>query len=73
MLTWNEIVNKYPDQWVALSNCEMDGPYVKRAIVEIGCLYEEMGKAMIMLNKAGKICRWERTKELEGGALCLME
>jgi len=24
-LSWDEIVEKYPDRWVALTDCDMDG------------------------------------------------
>ena len=35
-MTWEEIVDKYPDQWVGLSQVEWDGnaPNVQSAIVE---------------------------------------
>lgn len=32
-LTWNEIVSKYPDKWVGLTEVEWNGADVKSAIV----------------------------------------
>ena len=33
-MTWDEIVRKYPDQWVGLTDVERDGASVKTAVVK---------------------------------------
>ena len=33
-MTWKEIVEKYPDQWVGLTDVERDGASVRSAVVK---------------------------------------
>ena len=32
-MTWNEMVKKYPDQWVVVEDAEMNGPDILSGIV----------------------------------------
>ena len=34
-MKWDEIVEKYPDRWVALSDYEKDGPYIPMRTVRV--------------------------------------
>lgn len=33
-MTWDEIVHRYPDRWVAISDAEMDWPDIISGVVE---------------------------------------
>ena len=58
---WNDIVEKYPDRWVALSDCEMDGSQVISGVVQFACTEEERFSVTDELTKQGISFRWRRT------------
>ena len=70
-LTWQEIVEKYPDRWVALSDCEMDGSQIISGVVQAVCIEEERYSITIKLAEQNISFRWRRTTFLEGvNVLC---
>lgn len=58
---WNDIVEKYPDRWVALSDCEMDGSQVISGVVQAICTEGERYSTTIRLTKQNISFRWRRT------------
>ena len=66
MMTWEEIRQKYPDRWVALTNYKKQGPRIIEAVPVRVCREKEMFDAEMELKKQGIDFQWRRTTELEG-------
>ena len=60
-LSWDEMVIKYPDQWIAVKNAEMDGADIVSGEVVIALYDREMRKYRIGKRKTGLVFR--RTSE----------
>ena len=72
-MKWDEIVEKYPDRWVALSDYEKDGPYILEGVLLAVCREPEMLDAERDLKGRGISHIWRRTTDLEGAnAICVM-
>lgn len=72
-MTWEEIVKKYPDRWVALTDCKMDGPDIIEGLVLCVCEEKDMDSAEIEIMNNKIPFMWERTTELEGFlGVCIM-
>lgn len=68
-LTWNEIVNKYPDMWVVLTDVEYrnnDMVNVISAVVICGVSDEDYPKKRVEFMQAGKNYEYERTSDTRG-------
>ena len=64
--TWNEIVEAYPDRWVALSDYSMDGPNVIDGSVCAVCTDpERFEKEKELVGKKIRFV-WRRTTDIEG-------
>ena len=73
LMTWNEIKNKYPDRWVAISNYKKDGPRILEGIPVSVCEEEDMYDAELSLKEQGISFVWRRTSDLEGAnVICLV-
>ena len=69
-LTWKEVVEKYPNRWVALSDYDMTDINNVSGIVEAVCRDTEIGRKDIEIRNRGiKKLYWSRTTGLPGGAL----
>ena len=66
MMTWEEIRQKYPDRWVALTNYKKQGPRIIEAVPVRVCREKEMFDTEMELDKEGIDFLWRRTTELEG-------
>ena len=68
-LAWAQIREKYPDQWVALTDVEYldnDGVNVKSAIVICGMADEEYVAQRLKFMREGKAYEYERTEDTRG-------
>lgn len=65
-LSWDKIVEKYPDRWVALTDCDMDGVSVLAAKVCAVCQDRDRLDEEIMLMEAKITFEWRRTTDIEG-------
>ena len=65
-ISWSEIVEKYPDRWVALTDCEKKGSRVLAAVPIRVCEEKDMYDTELELNEKGISFIWRRTTELEG-------
>lgn len=65
-LSWNEIVEKYPDRWVALTECDMDGVSVLAGKVCAVCRDRDRLSEEIKLIDARITFEWRRTTDIEG-------
>ncbi len=64
--TWDEIVEAYPDRWVALTDCIMEGPIVLTAVVSAVCEDKDRLDEEKKLDAQGIRFIWRRTTDLEG-------
>ena len=62
---WNDIVEKYPDRWVTLSDCEMNGSQVISGVVKAVCTEEERFSVTDELTKQGISFRWRHTTPVD--------
>ncbi len=65
-MKWDEIVEKYPDRWVALSDYKKDGPYILEAVPVAVCIDTDRYETELSLREKGVSHIWRRTTELEG-------
>ncbi len=65
-MKWDEIVEKYPNRWVALSDCKKDGPYILEGVLLAVCKEPERYDTELALEEKGIPFIWRRTTELEG-------
>lgn len=65
-LTWREIVMKYPDRWVAISDYVMTGAELQEGVLQAVCEDTDIGTELPRLKKLGKKIYWKRTTNLEG-------
>lgn len=63
-----EVVEKYPDRWGAMSECEMDGPRIKSGKLEVVCTETECYEWTVKLAEKGIPFEWRRTTWVEGKA-----
>ena len=64
-MTWEEMVEKYPDMWVSIRDAEMDGPDVVAGMLDSAISDEEIGDYEADHWGDGLICR----RTTEGGWL----
>jgi len=69
-LKWDEIVKKYPDQWVAVKDYDAWGPDIFSGVVCAHCKDEDCTQEEKKLLEQGIAFRWARTADL-GGACVL--
>lgn len=65
-LTWEEIVERYPDRWVGLRDCVMDGADIVSAVVECVCTDDEQDAKICEYARAKIGLTWDRTTEVGG-------
>ena len=66
-LAWDEIIEKYPNSWVALTDAKMDGPIIITAIVTAVCKNNrERLEHEKRLESQNIIFIWKKTTEAEG-------
>ena len=65
-LSWDEIVERYPDRWVALTECDMDGVSVLADKVCAVCRDKDRLDEEIRLVNAKVMFEWRRTTDIEG-------
>lgn len=64
--SWKEIVKEYPDKWVALSDCSMEGIRIIKAVVVAICSDQErLGTEKQLVEKNIRFV-WRRTTDIEG-------
>lgn len=64
--SWKEIVREYPDKWVALSDCSMEGFRIIKAVVVAICSDQERLNTEKQLIKDNIRFIWRRTTDIEG-------
>lgn len=62
-LTWQEIVDKYPDKWVALSDVEFDNTEVKSGVVKASCTDSEVASLFMEFKSKGINYYWIRATD----------
>lgn len=65
-ITWEEMVKRYPDQWVVLEDAEMDGSTILSGIVVNVCTDDEIDSYFLETFKEGKRYIKERTTDMRG-------
>ena len=66
-LTWDKIVEEYPESWVALTDAQMDGHIIITAVVSAVCkTNKERSESERRLMSENKIFTWRKTTEAEG-------
>ena len=65
-LTWEEIVKKYPEQWVVLDDVKKDGATILSGIVVNVCSDENIDSYFFDAVKSGKRYTKRRTSEMRG-------
>lgn len=65
--TWEELVAKFPNRWVAISDYVISGAELKEGILQAVCEDADMGASMTRLKETGKKIYWKRTTNLRGG------
>lgn len=65
-LTWDEIVEAYPDRWVALVDCDRVDAIVHSGIPIKACDDRERYKSEMELRSQGIKAFWIRTTDVEG-------
>lgn len=65
-MTWKEIQEKYPDRWVALTECDMDGVSILAGKVCAVCKDSDRLSEEIKLMDARITFEWRRTTDIEG-------
>lgn len=65
-LSWDEIIEKYPNRWVALADYETRGSVILAGIPIRVCREKEMYDTELELDKEGIKFMWARTTEVEG-------
>lgn len=60
-MTWNEMVDKYPDMWVAVKDAQMDGPDIVSGIVVAVLSDIDVGQFRIKNKRKGLV--FSRTTE----------
>lgn len=72
-MKWDEIVEKYPDRWVALSDYKKDGPYILEGVLQAVCIDTDRYETELSLREKGISHIWRRTTELEGAnTICII-
>ena len=66
-LSWDDIIEQFPDSWVALTDAQMDGPVIITAIVAAVCKNNrERSECEERLISERVIFIWRKTTESEG-------
>ena len=68
-LTWDQIHDRYPNQWVALTDVEYlddDGINIKSAVVVCAMSDEDYVGQRLKFMKEGKSYEYERTEDTRG-------
>lgn len=68
-LTWKQIQEKYPDQWVALVDVKYlddDGCNVESAVVVCAMSDEDYISSRVRMVREGKNYQYERTEDTRG-------
>lgn len=68
-LTWKQIQEKYPDQWVALEDVKYlddDGCNVESAVVVCAMSDDDYIKSRLSFIRSGKDYQYERTEDTRG-------
>jgi hypothetical protein len=65
-MSWNKIVEKYPNKWVALADYERRGSVILSGVPVMICIEKDMYNIELELEKEGIDFMWVRTTELEG-------
>jgi len=65
-LSWDEIVEKYPDRWVALTDYDMDGVTILAGRVCAVCKDTDRLDEEIRLINEKITFKWRRTTDIEG-------
>lgn len=66
MMSWNEIKEKYPNRWVALTDYRKKGSRILEAVPVCVCEEKDMYDTELALKEQGIPFVWRRTTELEG-------
>lgn len=66
MMSWEEIKDRYPDRWVALSDYKKQGSRIIEGVPVGVCEEKDMYNMELDLKKKGISFVWRRTTELEG-------
>ena len=67
-LTWEEMVEKYPDKWVFVKNAELDGIDIASGELICACTDKECGKKVSELVDAGvRFYHARTTHDIFGG------
>lgn len=65
-LTWYQMQEKYPDQWVILTDVDLDGSTIISGVVVEVCNDDEVDAHFCKLIKSGKKYMKERTTDMGG-------
>lgn len=66
-LAWDDIIEQFPDSWVALTDAQMDGPIIITAIVTAVCKNnKERLEHEKRLDSQNIVFIWRKTTEAEG-------
>ena len=65
-LSWDEMVSKYPDQWVAVKDAEMDGADIISGIVVAAMPDREMRQFRMKNRKSGFVFRRTTDGDFDG-------
>jgi hypothetical protein len=65
-MSWDKIVERYPNKWVALADYERRGSVILSGVPVRICVEKDMYNIELELEKEGIDFMWVRTTELEG-------
>ena len=63
-MSWKEIVGKFPDRWVAISDYVFSGFELKEGVLQAVCEDTDISLEMSRLKESGKKIYWKRTTDL---------